>query len=127
MKMKMLLQSMKSCRFDHSYKGISVGLIATVSACVGFMIHDLMTKQGMFMFYAEFFPTEPFLYEEFKLPSEAIPAIGMNEIQYDGCPDFEKNRVTGCYPRLLPPTLKPCRMCSSQIHLVPGTFELFLR
>ena len=81
------------------------------------------------MFYAEFFfPSESILHKEFDFHPEALSIISIHdEIQYDGCPDFEKNRVTGCYPRLLPLTLKPCRMCSSQIHLAPGTFELFLR
>jgi len=112
---------MQNIRLKSAPRFFIVALIATVSACVGFMIHDLMTKQGMFMFYAEFFPPESFLHQEFDFHPETLSIISIHdEIQYDGCPDFEKNRATGCYPRLPPPTPKPCRMCSSQIHLAPG-------
>jgi len=39
---------------------------------------------------------------------------------FEGCPEFNHVRPIGCFARSPPPTPRPCRKCSSQIHLSSG-------
>jgi len=97
-------------------KGFRVAVIAIISACVGFLVSDILGKQGMLRYYTDIVPlSQPEQEMGIKLASPEIIVSA-----YDGCAAFDQNRAAGCYPRMPPPTPKACGHCSSQIHLAPG-------